>query len=70
MSCTKTTQATNRRSRAEPVANELTAGEEPGGALPRCCRQRVLEELDQREGTPTADHLRIVLNAMEEPPPI
>ena len=42
-------------------------------AAQRCrewCRQRVLEELDQREGTPTADHLRIVLNAMEEPPPI
>ena len=42
-------------------------------AAERCrdwCRQRVLEELDQRAGTPTADHLRIVLNAMEEPPPI
>ena len=42
-------------------------------AAQRCrdwCRQRVLEELDQREGTPIADHLRIVLNAMEEPPPI
>jgi hypothetical protein len=41
-------------------------------AAQRCrdwCRQRVLEELDQREGTPTADHLRIVLNAIEEPPP-
>jgi hypothetical protein len=30
------------------------------------CGQRVLEELDQREGTSTADHLRIVLNAIEE----
>jgi hypothetical protein len=42
-------------------------------AAQRCrdwCRQRVLEELDHREGTPTADHLRIVLSAMEEPPPI
>jgi hypothetical protein len=29
------------------------------------CRQRVLQELDQRQGTPTADHLRMVLNAME-----
>jgi len=39
-------------------------------AAQRCrdwCRQRVLEELDQREGTPTADHLRIVLNAIERP---
>jgi hypothetical protein len=42
-------------------------------AAQRCrdwCRQRVLEELDQHAGTPTADHLRIVLNAMKEPPPI
>jgi len=42
-------------------------------AAQRCrdwCRQRVLEELDQRAGTPTADHLRIVLNVMKEPPPI
>ena len=41
-------------------------------AAQRCrdwCRERVLEELDQREGTPTADHLRIVLNTIEEPPP-
>ena len=41
-------------------------------AAQRCrdwCRARVLEELDQREGTPTADHLRIVLNTIEEPPP-
>jgi hypothetical protein len=32
----------------------------------RCdwCRQRVMKELDQREGTPTPDHLRIVLNAI------
>jgi hypothetical protein len=30
------------------------------------CRQRVLEELDQREGAPTADHLRIVLTAIDE----
>jgi hypothetical protein len=29
------------------------------------CRQRVLQELEQREGTPTADHLRIVLNVIE-----
>jgi hypothetical protein len=38
------------------------------GAAQRCrdwCRQRVLEEIDQREGTQTADHLRIVLNAIE-----
>ena len=38
-------------------------------AAQRCrdwCRQRVLEELDQREGAPTANHLRIVLNAIEE----
>ncbi len=37
-------------------------------AAQRCrdwCRQRVLEEIDQREGTQTADHLRIVLNAIE-----
>jgi hypothetical protein len=42
-------------------------------AAQRCrdwCRQRVLEEIDQREGTPTADHLRIVLNAIEQPAPI
>jgi hypothetical protein len=42
-------------------------------AAKRCrdwCRQRVLEELDRCEGTPTADHLRIVLNAMKEPAPI
>jgi hypothetical protein len=41
-------------------------------AAQRCrdwCRKRVLEEVDQREGTPTADHLRIVLNVIEEPPP-
>jgi len=40
-------------------------------AAQRChdwCRQRVLEELDQREGTSTADHLRIVLNAIEDTP--
>jgi hypothetical protein len=40
-------------------------------AAQRCrewCRQRVLEELDQREGTPTADHLRTVLNAIEKAP--
>lgn len=30
------------------------------------CRQRVLEELNQREGAPTADHLRIVLTAIDE----
>jgi hypothetical protein len=38
-------------------------------AAQRCrdwCRQRVLQELDQREGAPTASHLRIVLNAIEE----
>ena len=37
-------------------------------AAQRCrdwCRQRVLQELEQREGTPTADHLRVVLNAIE-----
>jgi hypothetical protein len=42
-------------------------------ATQRCwdwCRQRVLEELDRREDTPTADHLRIVLNAIEELRPI
>jgi hypothetical protein len=42
-------------------------------AAQRCrdwCRQRVLEELDQRECTPTADHLRIVLKAIEEHPPV
>ena len=42
-------------------------------AAQRCrdwCRQRVLEELDQREGAPTADHLRIALYAIEEPAPI
>jgi hypothetical protein len=42
-------------------------------AAQRCrdwCRQRVLEELDQRECTPTADHLRIVLNAIEEHLPV
>ena len=42
-------------------------------AAQRCrdwCRQRVLQELEQREGTPTADHLRIVLNAIEELRPI
>ncbi len=42
-------------------------------AAQRCrdwCRQRVLEELDQRENTPTADHLRIVLNTIEELRPI
>ena len=40
-------------------------------AAQRCrdwCRQRVLEELEQREGTPTADHLRIVLNAIDGTP--
>jgi hypothetical protein len=38
-------------------------------AAQRCrdwCRQRVREELDQREGAPSADHLRIVLSAIEE----
>src|SRR5947209_19134638 len=39
-------------------------------AAQRCrdwCRQRVLDELDQREGTSTADHLRIVLSVIERP---
>ena len=43
-------------------------GVQKDAAAQRCrdwCRQRVLEELEQREGTPTADHLRIVLNAIE-----
>ena len=42
-------------------------------AAQRCrdwCRQRVVEEIDQREGTPTADHLRTVLNAIEQRRPI
>jgi hypothetical protein len=42
-------------------------------AAQRCrdwCRQRVLKELDQQEGAPTADHLRIVLTAIEEAPPV
>jgi hypothetical protein len=37
-------------------------------AARRCrdwCRQRVLDELDQREGTSTADHLRMVLSVIE-----
>jgi hypothetical protein len=46
-------------------------GVQKDAAAQRCrdwCRQRVLEELEQREGTPTADHLRIVLNAIEGTP--
>jgi hypothetical protein len=38
-------------------------------AAQRCrdwCHQRVLEEIDQREGTETADHLRVVLSAIEQ----
>ena len=42
-------------------------------AAQRCrdwCRERVVKEIDEREGTETADRLRIVLNAIKEPPPI
>jgi hypothetical protein len=37
-------------------------------AAQRCrdwCRERVVKEIEEREGTETADHLRIVLNAIE-----
>jgi hypothetical protein len=40
-------------------------------AAQRCrdwCRKRVLQEIDHREGTEAADHLRIVLHAIESSP--
>ena len=31
------------------------------------CRSRVVEEIQRRKGTPTADHLKLVLNVIEGP---
>ena len=31
------------------------------------CRARVVEEMQRRKGTPTADHLRLVLNVIKGP---
>jgi hypothetical protein len=31
------------------------------------CRARVVEEIQRRTGTPTADHLKLVLNVIEGP---
>jgi hypothetical protein len=31
------------------------------------CRARVVEEIQRRKGTPTADHLKLVLNVIEGP---
>ena len=31
------------------------------------CRSRVVEEIKRRKGTPTADHLKLVLNVIEGP---
>ena len=31
------------------------------------CRSRVVEETKRRKGTPTADHLKLVLNIIEGP---
>jgi len=45
-------------------------GHRKDAAEQRCrewCRQRVLQEVEQREGAPTANHLRTVLNAIGEP---
>jgi hypothetical protein len=32
------------------------------------CRTRVVEEIQRRKGTPSADHLKLVLSAIEGPP--
>jgi hypothetical protein len=31
------------------------------------CRARVVEEIQRREGTPTADHLKLVLSVIDRP---
>ena len=52
----------------EIFRHEEVYGHKKDEAAKRCrdwCRQRVLDELDQREGTSTADHLRMVLSVIE-----
>ena len=49
--------------RAQEVNKRMKAAH----ACHALCRARVVEEIQRRKGTPTADHLKLVLNVIEGP---